>query len=140
MATVLATEKRLAVSTSWGLCGPAGLCLVVSGFDAGVPAATLGGFAVLVLGFIAHVVINAVFRTGFSIGEVAAGFIAFGVALTVFILASLLDHRLAVADIAAGIAGFAALVACFVVYLVTRFGLKGAFSRFHTREGRHLAG
>jgi len=140
MATVLATEKRLAVTTCWALCAPGGLCLIVSGFDAGLPAVTLAGFGVLVLGFIAHVVINAVFRTGFAPGELATGFVAFGVGLTVFILASLLGHRLDVADLAAGIAGFAALVACFLVYTVTRFGLKGAFSQFHHPGGRHGAG
>ncbi len=140
MATIRATEKRLAVATNWALFAPFGLCFILSGFGTEQWLVSLGGFALIVAGFIAHVIVNAVFKTGFSAGEVATGFVAFGVALTGFILACLLDHDLGAIDIASGIAGFAAIVACFLVYLVTKFGLKGAFSQFHVKREKSLAG
>lgn len=138
MATIRETEKRLAVMTNWAMFAPFGLCLILSGSAGGQWLVSLGGFAAFVLGFIAHVIINAIYRTTFSQGEIVVGFIGFGVTVLCFIVSWLTTPTLAAGDVIAGIAGFAALIACFVVYLITKFGLKGAFSKFHIKGGRRL--
>ena len=133
MTTLHATERRLAVTSNWALFGSFGLCFVLSGFALPLVPAILGGFGLFVAGFISHLVINAVFHHGFTTGEVVTGFVAFGVGLACFMGAVVLGEGVTGPEFAAGIAGFAALVLCFLVYLITKFGLKGAFSRFHTR-------
>lgn len=134
MTSVRATEKRLAVATSWALFAPFGLCFVLSGFALPRWEEILGGFALFVAGFISHVIINAVFQTGFTQGEVITGFVAFGVGLSCFIVSTLAGIGLSRPEIGSGIAGFAALILCFIVYMVTKFGLKGAFSQFHLKR------
>ncbi len=140
MATIQATEKRLAVATSWALFASFGLCFILSGFGAQQWLYGLAGFALIVAGFISHVIINVVFKKGFSEGEIVTGFIAFGVSLVCFILACLLDPALGPTDVAMGIGGFAAIVACFLVYLITKFGLRGAFSQFHRKGEKSVVG
>ena len=133
MSTLQGTHRRLAVASSWALFGSFAWCFVLSGFTLPLAAAVLAGFALFVAGFISHLIINAVFHSGFTTGEVVAGFVAFGVGLLSFIASVLAGPPMAAGEFAAAIAGFAALVVCFLAYLITKFGLKGAFSRFHTR-------
>ncbi len=133
MTTVSKTEKRLAVVTTWSVFASFGLGFILSGSTTHRWVVSLGGVATFVGGFVAHVIINAVYRTDFSPGEVIVGFVAFGVSLLLFILNWLLNPAFNTLDSLTGIAGFAALVACFVIYLVTKFGLKGAFSKFHIK-------
>lgn len=135
MATVVQTEKRLAVVASWSLFGAFGLCLILSGFGSRQLAASLSGFALFVAGFIAHVIINRVYRTSFSSGEVVLGFVAFGVAVLSFVVSWITASHFGQSNVVAGIAGFAALVVAFLVYVVTKYGLKGSFSMFH--QPRH---
>ena len=131
MATVRDTEKQLAIVTNWALFASFGMGLILSGFGAEQWEVSLGGFSAFVLGFIAHVIINRLYRTGFGKGEIMVGFVAFGVVLLCFIFGWIFDPAFGAPDVAAGIAGFGAIIACFVVYVVTKFGLKGSFSMFH---------
>ena len=131
MATVRETERRLAIITNWGFVGSFGLCLIMSGFNDSQLALGLIGFAVLIGGFISHLIIGNLFGTIFDSGEVIVGFILFGIGLVAFMVSWLFDPRFDSADVAMGLAGFAAIIACFIVYVITRFGLKGSFSMFH---------
>lgn len=134
MATFRDTERRLAVVTCWSLCAPFALAFVISGFAGSVVMGAIG-FAILVVGFVAHVIINQLYGTGFTTGEIVVGFIAFDVALLSFMGAWIATPELGGARVITGLAGFGAIVLCFVVYLVTRYGMKGAFSMFH--QARH---
>lgn len=138
MATFRDTERRLAVVTNWSLCAPFGLAFIVSAFDGNGVVMGVIGFAILVAGFVAHVIINQLYGTGFTTGEIVVGFIAFDVALLSFMGAWISSPHLGGARVITALAGFGALVLCFVAYLVTRYGLKGAFSMFH--DVRHHRG
>jgi hypothetical protein len=131
MATVRETERRLAIITNWGFVGSFGLCLITSGFSDSQLALGFAGFAVLIAGFVSHVIIGNLFGDIFDSGEVIVGFILFGIGLMAFIASWIFDSRFDSADVTMGLAGFAAIIACFIVYVVTRFGLKGSFSMFH---------
>jgi hypothetical protein len=131
MTAIEQTEKRLAVVTNWSFFGSFGAGLVLSGFGDGDLALGLTGFAVLVLGFIAHVIINRLFSTGFSKGEIALGLIVFGISVLSFIGSWIFDPNFGGVNIIIGLAGFSAMVACLVIYVVTKFGLRGSFAMIH---------
>ncbi|HWA45082.1 MAG TPA: hypothetical protein VHA10_17815 [Hypericibacter adhaerens] len=136
MLTIRQTERRLAVIANWGLFGTFGLGLILSGVNGGTIALGLLGFALILVGFIAQVIINQVYGRGFTPGEVALGFIGFGIAVLGFVASWIFDPTFGTTDIVVGLSGFAAIIVAFLVYLVTRYGLKGSFSMFHHR-GRH---
>jgi hypothetical protein len=136
MATVRETERRLAVITNWGVAGSLGLCCIMSGFSQSQLAIGLLGFALLIAGFVSHLIIGNLFGAMFDNGEVIVGFLFFGVGIVAFGASWIVNPRFDSIDVTIGLAGFAALVACFVAYVVTRFGLKGSFSMFHQLGGR----
>ena len=136
MITIKQTERRLAVMTNWSLFGSFGLGLIQSGLAADSVLLGLLGFALIVIGFIAQVIINHLFGGGFSRGEIAFGITAFGIAALGFIAGWIFDPGFDAIDAIVGFSGFFALVAAFVIYLVARYGLKGSFSMFH-QAGHH---
>jgi len=131
MDTLDQAEKRLAVVSSWALWGAFGLCTILSGFARERLIVSLLGFALILAGLVAHVIINRLFRTGFGKGEVVVGFIVFGGSVLLFVLSWILDPGFGGSNALAGVAGFSAIIVAFVLYLVIRFGLKGSFSMFH---------
>lgn len=124
-------EQRLAVLTSWGLFGAFSLALVATGFRAEEVLVSAAGYLLLIAGFISHLIINRIYGMGFRSGEIAAGISGFGIAAFSFMAFWALDPAFTMDDMLSGLLGLAAAAACFVVYLATRFGLKGAFSMFH---------
>ena len=119
-------EHRLAVMTNWAFVGSFGLCFTLTGFSAADLLAGLFGFALLAAAFGAHIVINHRFRTRFSKGEVALGFIAFIVSVLGFVFSWLVLPRFDTVNIAIGLAGFSLLFACFLFYLVAQHGVRGS--------------
>lgn len=124
-------EQRLAVLTSWGLFGAFSLAIVATGFRADDILVSAAGYLVLVAGFVSHLIINRIYDIGFRSGEIAAGISAFGLAAVSFMAFWAFDPNFTTQDMLSGLLGLAVAAACFVVYLATRFGLKGAFSMFH---------
>ncbi len=131
MATVRTVERRLAVTTLWGLIGSFALSFILSGFGNDGLIWGSFGFALVVAGLIAHVIINQLYRTSFTNGEVVLGFLVFGVALLIFLVTWIFNPSFGMMNGLIGLAGFAAIVAYFVAYVVIKFGLRGAFSMFH---------
>ena len=136
MLPIRQLERRLAVVTSWCLFGAFGLALIQSGMVHGNIPVGLGGCALLVAGYVTQVIINAFHGGGFTTGEVAFGFSVFGVAVAGFAASWILDPAFDLADVSIGLGGIAAMIVSFLVYLVTRYGLRGSFSMFHIRGQR----
>ena len=124
------SEHRLAVITSWGFFGSFAFCFVVDGFSNGNLLPGLFGFALFIAGFAAHVIINWIFKTDFTAGEAALGFVVFVVAALSFIGSWLFDPKFAATNLAIGLAGFGAIVACVIFYLFARYGMRGSFTLF----------
>lgn len=122
------TERKLAVITNWAFFGSFGLCFVLSGFNAGNLAAGLFGFTLVVLGFVAHVIINYIFHTSFSDGEVALGFGVYAVSLLIFVVSWIVVPHFGFVNIAIGLSGFTALCACFVFYMAATHGVRGSIA------------
>ena len=131
MATIRQLERKLAVMTNWAVCAPFGIGLIQSGLANDEIPVGLLGFAILIVGFIAQIIINAAFGGGFNRGEIALGIGAFGVAVLAFIVGWIANPEFDSAAIIISLAGFAALIASFLIYLTAKYGLKGAFSMFH---------
>jgi hypothetical protein len=123
-------ERRLAVVTSWASFGTFGLCFALSGFAATNLAAGVLGFALLVLGFVAHTIINYVFDADFTRGEAALGFVIFVLAVLVFVGSWIVAPNFGGTQAAIGLLGFAAITASFVIYMITRHGIREAFRMF----------
>jgi hypothetical protein len=88
------------------------------------------GFASVLAGFIAHVLVNVVFKTLFTPKEVALGLSVFAVCLLWFGLAVIFypQHRLSLfLPIALG---FVALTAAVIFTMITWLGVRGAFESF----------
>lgn len=88
------------------------------------------GFASVLVGFIAHVLVNIVFRTLFTPREVALGLFVFAICLLWFGLAVIFypQHRISLfLPIALG---FLALTTAVIFTMITWLGVRGAFDSF----------
>ena len=93
------------------------------------------GIAAAIAGFIGHLIVNAYFGKSFSRGEAGLGLATLAAVVLIFII-SWLGGSLADTTVWIGLTLIVALVATGAIYLATRFGLKGAFSKFHGRAER----
>ncbi|QQM33145.1 hypothetical protein JET14_22105 (plasmid) [Martelella lutilitoris] len=123
-------ERNLLVFAAWATSGFSALAFFLEGLARDSYLLSLAGVALVVVTFAIHIVINAVSDCGFSAGEATLGIGAFGVLALVFI-AAWLDGGLTAVDYWSGLTLFGVLVCGFLLYLSTRHGLRGAFSRFH---------
>ncbi|MDD5323718.1 MAG: hypothetical protein PHR71_00140 [Polaromonas sp.] len=109
---------------------------MLSGFSRAQWSFGLLGYAMLVAGFIGHVIINRVFDTGFTGGEIAFGLVAFGISAISFIGSWLFDPSFGSVNLGIGLTGFAAITACLVGYLVIKYGLRGSYLMIHSLHDR----
>lgn len=127
-------EHRLAVLTNWGFWGSFAIATVASGFATDNVLVSLAGYAMLAAGFVSHVIVNWVWHASFRNGEIAAAFGLFGVAVVTFLASWLLEPGFSRADVYSGLLGLVLVLAGFLAYLTTRFGLRGSFSMFHIQR------
>ena len=125
-------ERDLLVFSIWAILGFGGLAFLLEGFAQDSYLVSCAGIGAIVAGFIAHIVVNGIFDCGFRQGETALGMGVFGVIVLVFI-AGWATGGLSVSDYWSGLTLFAVLAFGMPVYLSTRYGLRGAFSRFHLK-------
>lgn len=125
-------DRGILVFCIWSVFGFLGLGVLLEGFKLDAWGVSAGGVATILLAFCAHMVVNAVFATGFSRGETALGIGAYGLLGLVFVSGTA-SGTMSKADYYSGLTFFGCLAAGFIVYLATRHGLRGAFSRFHVK-------
>lgn len=130
MTTPSSTERGILVFSIWAALGFLGLGFLLEGFSQDRYLLSLTGILVLVAAFVAHIVANAIFRQGFTRGETALGIGGFGLLALVFIV-GWFGGDMSMSDYYSGITLFGILAAGFLIYLATRYGTRGAFSRFH---------
>ncbi len=127
-------DRGILVFAIWAALGFLGLGIVLEGFTRDSWAISAAGVATIAAAFVAHIVVNVVFGTGFSRGETALAIGTYGLLGSVF-LAGAVSGGMSMADYYSGLTLFGVLAVGFLVYLTTRHGLRGAFSRFHLRPG-----
>ena len=121
-------ERKLAVTSNWAFWGSFGLCFVLSGFNAENFAAGFVGWTLLIIGFVAHVIINRIFHSSFSDGEVALGFIVYAASLLVFVVSWIAVPHFGLRNIVIGMSGFTALAASFIFYMLATHGVRGSIA------------
>ena len=123
-------NRGILVFSIWGSLGVLGLCLFLEGMARDSWFVAAGGVVIIVAAFAAHIVVNALFGVGFSYGEATLGIGAYGLLALVFIAGALASDMTTIGYYS-GLTLFGTLAAGFLLYLVTRHGLRGAFSQFH---------
>lgn len=134
-----AREHRLAVMTAWAFFGAFGICLILSGFAEESAVAGLSGFALMIAGFVAHVIVNRIYHAGFSQPQVALELGVFTVGALCYIVSVLFDPGFSEADVTMGLVGLTALAAAFVIYIIINYGVRGSYQmvyRLHDAERR----
>ncbi|MBY2973091.1 hypothetical protein [Rhizobium leguminosarum] len=125
-------ERNILVFATWAILGFLGVGLFLEGLTRDSVTLSSLGVTSIVLAFVAHIVINGVFETGFTPGEAALGIGAYGLLGFVFVIGAAIGETTK-ADFYSGLVFFGVLVVGFLAYLFTRHGLRGAFSRFHVK-------
>lgn len=89
--------------------------------------------------FVGHVIANTMLKTVFTAGETALGGFAFALAVVALLLTAILGTKELVSAIFLPASlGLAALPATVIIYLVIRFGPRGAFERFDVIRDNNL--
>lgn len=133
-------ERSILVFAVWAVLGFLGLGVFLESMARDSWALSALGVALIVAAFVAHIVINGVFDTGFTPGETALGIGAYGLLGLVFVLGAT-EGGMTMANLYSGLTLFGVLAAGFLAYLLTRYGMRTAFSRFHIKpvSGREAA-
>lgn len=124
------TERQLLVFAIWCVCGFAGFAFLLEGFSRDAYVISLIGIGFIVAGFVAHIVVNAIFGTGFSHGETALGIGGFGIVVAAF-MGGWITGGYEPSDIWSGLTLIVIMSVGLPAYLSTRYGMRGAFSQFH---------
>lgn len=125
-------ERSVLVFTTWVALGMLSLTLFLEGVELDNYWVALAGTLFLVLAFCAHMIINAIYRTGYSAGETALGLTSFAV-IALLVVVGFITGQLDEQDFMACLTLFVVLLLGFLSYLITRYGLRGAYSAFHHR-------
>lgn len=125
-------ERSILIFAIWAVLGFLGLGIFLEGMKTDSWLLSAAGVLIIVLAFVAHIIVNGIFDTGFSPGETALGIGAYGLLGLVFVVAAA-GGTLTMTNYYSGLTLFGTLAAGFLAYLLTRHGLRGAFSRFHIK-------
>ncbi|CAN7286246.1 hypothetical protein LJR030_002566 [Rhizobium sp. LjRoot30] len=126
-------ERNILVFSVWAVLGFFGLGCFLEGLARDLFALSALGVGVIVTAFVAHIVINGIFATGFTPGEAALGIGAYGLLGLVFIVGAV-GGEMTMTDYYSGLLLFGVLAAGFLSYLLTRHGMRTAFSQFHIKS------
>lgn len=122
-------DRAIFVFCNWLVFGLIGLGFTLEGGARADFLVGLIGIAGVVAGFAGHMVINQIYSTSFTLGEVTLGLVLFALGSVVFILLSAFGELSSVA-FQIGLTLFAILVVGFFAYVATRYGVSGAFKKF----------
>ena len=123
-------DRHALALTMWLPAGAIATTLYHFGVGQGGWPFIIAAFAVIAAAFAGHVVVNVVSRSGFTVRERALALVLYGVALIAFGFATLLSPDFAKRAFLATSAGFVALAAAFVLYMLIRSGVRPAFETF----------
>ncbi len=123
-------DRHALVLAVWLPAGFVALGLLHYGFGPGGAWWVAGGFAALLAGFAAHVIVNATLGTGFTPREVGLAMVVYATGLVALVLAVLLGDGFAARFFLPVAGGMIVLLLAAVFYMLTRFGTRDAFARF----------
>lgn len=123
-------DRHAFIMAVWLPLGLVALVLFRLGLGEGGWPWLVGGFAAILVAFVAHVTVNAALGTDFSRGEVALGLVLFLAAVLSGGLALLVADDLDAGRFWTIAGGLAALAAAAILSMLIRYGTRGAFESF----------
>lgn len=129
-------DHEILIHSNWIVSGTTGLGFMLEGSVRANYFIGLIGVTIIIAGFIGHLIINHVFNRNFSIGEVALGLGLFAIGSLIFIWFSLTDS-LSDSGFFIWLTLLALLALGSLTYLVTRYGVGGAFRKFDVVPQQH---
>lgn len=124
-------DRHALVMALWCPAGLAAVTLLHKGVTGGGAVWIVAGFALVLLGFVGHVIVNAVLGTDFTAGETALGAVMYAAGVTAVLLTALVAPGEVSARIVLPVGlGLAAVLAAVVIYLLIAFGPRRALEKF----------
>jgi hypothetical protein len=123
-------DRHALVTAIWLPFGLVAAALFKIGVAAGGWPFVGGGFAVIIVAFAAHVIVNAAYGTFFTPKEVGLGLVLYATALFAFGIAVLLSPSFRAASFLSLSLGFIAVAIVVVFYMITHVGVRRAFESF----------
>lgn len=125
-----ALDRHALVMAIWLPLGFVAVTLFARGWSVVDPWLVAGGFAVVLAGFVGHVIINAVYQSLFTPRELGLGLVIYAVSLIAWLLALPFGSATASALFAPLGIGYITVLLVVVFYLITHFGVRRAFDAF----------
>ena len=123
-------DRHALVLAVWLPAGFVALGLLHYGFGTGGAWWVAAGFAALLAGFTAHVIVNTVLVTTFTRREAGLGMVIYATAMVALVLAVLLVDGFAARFFLPVAGGMIGLLLAAVFYMLIRFGTRDAFDKF----------
>ena len=123
-------DRHALVLTVWLPAGFVALGLLHYGFSAGGAWWVAAGFAALLAGFAAHVIVNVMLGTSFTTREAGLCMVLYATGLVALVLAVLMGDGFAAPFFLPVAGGMIALLLAVLFYMLTRFGTRDAFDMF----------
>ena len=123
-------DRHALVLAVWLPAGFVALGLFHYGFGAGGAWWVAAGFAALLAGFVAHVIVNTVLGSSFSARETGLAMVLYATGMVALVLAVLIVDGFAQKFFLPVAGGMIGLLLAAVFYLLTRFGTRAAFDKF----------
>lgn len=123
-------DRHALVMALWLASALVAATLFDFGLGAGGVWAIAAAFGVVIAAFVGHVIVNAVYATGFTPRELVLGLVLFGAGLVAFVLATLLVPGYGERHFAVMSLGFLALFVVVMFYMITHYGVRRVFDAF----------
>ena len=123
-------DRHALVLAVWLSAGFVALGLFHYGFGVGGAWWVAAGFAALLAGFVAHVIVNAVLGSSFSARETGLAMVLYATGMVALVLSVLIVDGFAKKFFLPVAGGMIGLLLAAVFYLLTRFGTRAAFDKF----------
>ena len=131
MTKIQVLDRHALVATLWLPSGLMAITLFHYGTGAGGAPFILAGFAMILLAFIGHVIVNAALRSHFTAREKVLGLALYGASAVAFGFATLLSPDFRANAFVPASAGLLLIFAGIVFYMVAHFGLRRSFDNFN---------
>jgi hypothetical protein len=126
----VALDRHGLVMSIWLAAGLVAVTLFKFGFADGGVVYVAAAFGVIMAAFGSHIIVNAVYRTFFTPKEVGLGILIYAVSLVAFGFTLLVSPAFRESQFTAMSLGFIVIFAAAILYMITHFGLRGAFASF----------
>ena len=123
-------DRHALVLAVWLPAGFVALGLFHYGFGVGGAWWVAAGFAALLAGFVAHVIVNTVLGSSFSARETGLAMVLYATGMVALVLAALIVDGFAKKFFLPVAGGMIGLLLAAVFYLLSRFGTRAAFDKF----------